>query len=93
VANPQAADWLAGGWLPVGRIIMTPQRPSNYHPFSICLIMASTRIILILFLWAMISHKKFFMGIFSKTRQHVAGESYHLSLQRSEQGKTWRDLT
>jgi hypothetical protein len=42
VANLLAADRPAGGCLPEGRIVMTPQRPANYYPLSFCLIMAST---------------------------------------------------
>jgi hypothetical protein len=41
-ANPRAADRAARGWSPEGRIPMTPYRPSNYYPFSVCLIMATT---------------------------------------------------
>jgi RNA recognition motif-containing protein len=32
----------AGDRPPEGHIIMTPLRPSNYYPFSVCIIMAST---------------------------------------------------
>jgi hypothetical protein len=42
VANPWATDRPAGGWLPEGRIFMTPLLPPNYCPFSVCLIMAAT---------------------------------------------------
>jgi hypothetical protein len=42
VANPRAADTPAGVWPPSGHIVMTPQQPSNYCPFSVCLIMATT---------------------------------------------------
>jgi hypothetical protein len=47
VANPQAADRPAGGRPPKGRppkelIVITPWQPSNYYPFSVCLIMTST---------------------------------------------------
>jgi hypothetical protein len=34
-ANPRAADRPAGGRPPPGRIIMTPQRPSDHHPFGV----------------------------------------------------------
>jgi hypothetical protein len=37
-ANPRAADRLAGGWPPAGLIVMTPQQPLNYYPFSVRLI-------------------------------------------------------
>jgi hypothetical protein len=30
-------DEPAGGWPPAGRIVMTPERPSNYYLFSVCL--------------------------------------------------------
>jgi hypothetical protein len=43
VANPWAADRPAKGWPPEGHIITTPQWPSKYYPFRICLIMASTQ--------------------------------------------------
>jgi hypothetical protein len=35
-------DRLAGGWSPAGRIVMTQQRPPNYYPFSVPLIMLFT---------------------------------------------------
>jgi hypothetical protein len=41
-ANPRAADRPAGGWPSEGRILMTPQRPPNYYPFSVPLIMEFT---------------------------------------------------
>jgi hypothetical protein len=41
VANPNVADRLARGWPPKGWIVMTTKQPSNYYPFSICLIMAT----------------------------------------------------
>jgi hypothetical protein len=46
-ANPLAADRLAEGWPPAaGRIIMTPYRPPDYYPSSVCLIMEFTSILL-----------------------------------------------
>jgi acetylornithine deacetylase/succinyl-diaminopimelate desuccinylase-like protein len=35
VVDPRPADRPAGGWPPSGRIIMSPQRPPNYYPFSV----------------------------------------------------------
>jgi hypothetical protein len=42
LARPLAADRPAGGWPPAGRIIMTPQSPPDYYPFSVPLIMEFT---------------------------------------------------
>jgi hypothetical protein len=42
LANTRAADRPAGGWPPEGLIIMTPYRPPDDHPLSVCLIMRST---------------------------------------------------
>jgi hypothetical protein len=42
VANPRAANRPAGGWLPEGRIVMTPYLPPNYYPNSVPLIMEFT---------------------------------------------------
>jgi hypothetical protein len=42
VANPWATDSPAEGWPPKGHVVMTPQRPSDYHPFSVCQIMGAT---------------------------------------------------
>jgi hypothetical protein len=41
-ANPLAANRPARGWPPEGHIIMTPELPPNYYPFSIPLIMEFT---------------------------------------------------
>jgi hypothetical protein len=38
----RAADRLNGSWPPEGRIIMTPQLPPDYYPFSVPLIMEFT---------------------------------------------------
>jgi hypothetical protein len=42
VASPGVADRPAGGWPPEGRIVMTPQLPLQYYPFSVCLFMGTT---------------------------------------------------
>jgi hypothetical protein len=39
---PKYADRPAGGWPLEGFIVMTPERPSDYYPFSVCLITASS---------------------------------------------------
>jgi hypothetical protein len=39
VAKPRAADRPAWGWPPEERIILSPELPSNYYPFSVPLIM------------------------------------------------------
>jgi hypothetical protein len=42
VANPRQADRPVGGWPPAVRIVLTPQRPSNYYPFNVRLMMELT---------------------------------------------------
>jgi hypothetical protein len=42
MADPWAAGRPPGGWLPEGRIVMTPKLSPNYYPFSISLIMEFT---------------------------------------------------
>jgi hypothetical protein len=43
-ANLRAADRPAEGWPPKGRIVMTPQLPPDYYPFSVPLIMEFTQL-------------------------------------------------
>jgi hypothetical protein len=43
VARPRVAVRPAGGWVPTGRIVMSPWLPPDYYPFSVSLIMKLTQ--------------------------------------------------